>query len=221
MHTGITAFFALLRLAHGADKAVPHPHQGVLTKYERVPPSKYGLSLKGVTDERLRSGKPVLQLISLSGGFKRVASIQDVPAPPEVIWSRIMDLNNYPKMVESVAACKIYRTKKMLGKEEAWAEYKVCAGPFALSYFMHHTFEPKKGAMTFALDYSRLSDVTDSVGYWYVEKLDDEWSRVYYSTDSKLPAWVPGFAKDGLLSLALRKSTSWVDKSQGWLLGWA
>ena len=30
------------------------------------------------------------------------------------------------------------------------------------------------------------------VGYWYVESLDDGWCRVYYSTDSVLPTWIPG-----------------------------
>eukprot|EP00967_Tisochrysis_lutea_P156123 scaffold313959_cov40-Tisochrysis_lutea.AAC.2 len=46
----------------------------------------------------------------------------------------------------------------------------------------------------------------------YVEKLEDGWSRVYYSADSQLPSWVPGFAKDRLIGQALRQSTSWVDK---------
>ena len=45
-----------------------------------------------------------------------------------------------------------------------------------------------------------------------MEKLEDGWSRVYYSADSQLPSWVPGFAKDRLVGQALRQSTSWVDK---------
>jgi len=45
-----------------------------------------------------------------------------------------------------------------------------------------------------------------------VEKLEGGWSRVYYSADSQLPSWVPGFAKDRLIGQALRQSTSWVDK---------
>merc|ERR1712070_459392 len=64
-----------------------------------------------------------------------------------------------------------------------------------MEYFMHHTYEPKKSAMTFHLDYDRLSDFADTVGYWYVEKLSDGWSRVYYSTDSTLPGWIPAFAR--------------------------
>lgn len=45
-----------------------------------------------------------------------------------------------------------------------------------------------------------------------MEKLEEGWSRVYYSADSQLPSWVPGFAKDRLIGQALRQSTSWVDK---------
>lgn len=45
-----------------------------------------------------------------------------------------------------------------------------------------------------------------------MEKLEDGWSRVYYSADSQLPSWVPAFAKDRVIGQALRQSTSWVDK---------
>ena len=86
--------------ARGADASKPHPHQGILQKYERQPPKKYGISVDGIPVERLRSGKPVLKVLSLKSGFKRAVSIQDVPAPPDVVWGRIMDLDNYPKMVE-------------------------------------------------------------------------------------------------------------------------
>ena len=34
----------------------------------------------------------------------------------------------------------------------------------------------------------------------YVEKLDDGWCRVYYSTDSQVPGWVPGFMKDQIVA---------------------
>lgn len=76
---------------------------------------------------------------------------------------------------------------------------------------MKHYFEPKKHSMTFHLDYERCSDIQDSVGYWFVEDLKDGWCRVYYSTDSKLPKFIPNFAKDAIVNLAAKRSTSWVD----------
>ena len=36
--------------------------------------------------------------------------------------------------------------------------------------------------------------------------------RVFYSTDSQLPRFIPGFAKDMLTKLASKRSTSWVEK---------
>lgn len=65
--------------------------------------------------------------------------------------------------------------------------------------------------MTFHLDYSRCSELSDSVGYWYVEDLKDGWCRVYYSTDSQLPPVIPGFLKDQITKIGLKRSTSWVD----------
>ena len=40
------------------------------------------------------------------------------------------------------------------------------------------------------LDYSRSSDVYDSVGYWHVEPLDDQRCIVYYTQDLPLPCWI-------------------------------
>jgi len=195
-----------------ADTSKPHPHEGLLKKYERVPPTQIGLGKLDVADDELRKGAPVLRKISLPGGWLRAVSVQDVHAPEKVVWSAINDLPNYPKYVEGVAACDIYSTeKKMSGETVTCAKYQLKAAGFTLSYFMMHVFEPNKHCMTFHLDYSRCSDLSDSVGYWYVEDLKDGWCRVYYSTDSQLPRFIPGFAKNMLSEMAAKRSTSWVD----------
>jgi len=198
--------------ARGADASQPHPHRGTLTPYKAQPPSKYGLDVGNVPLKQLRSGKPVLRLVEVGNGFKRTVSIQDVQAPPSVVWSRIMDLPKYPKMVEGCVSCVPYkREKRVGGTQVVYAKYKIRAAALAMEYFMKHTFEPGKNCMTFHLDYDRLSELFDTVGYWYVEKLSDGWCRVYYSTDSAVPAWVPGFMKDSLVKLSAARSTSWVD----------
>ena len=91
--------------ARGADASRPHPHGGELARYQAQAPSAYGLSVDGVPLEKLRSGKPVLRMTTVAGGFKRSVSIQDVNAPPSVVWGRIMDLPKYPKMVEGCVEC--------------------------------------------------------------------------------------------------------------------
>lgn len=63
--------------------------------------------------------------------------------------------------------CETYRREKSVGgKQRVWSEYRICAGPFAMEYFIEHTFEPAKNCMTFHLDYDRLSEFSDTVGYW-------------------------------------------------------
>ena len=41
-----------------ADPNKPHPHQGLLKKYEHLPPAQIGLKNLGVSDEQLRKGDP-------------------------------------------------------------------------------------------------------------------------------------------------------------------
>ncbi|KAL1518681.1 hypothetical protein AB1Y20_002968 [Prymnesium parvum] len=195
-----------------ANPNVPHIHNGIMDKYENVPPSKYGISVADVSLERLRSGRPVIKMISGKKG-KRCVTIQDMNAPESVVWKVITDLPNYPKMVEGCEACDVYKTERKLGGGRVdYARYQVGAMGFKIEYFMQHNFEPSKHCFTFHLDYTRLSDLSDTVGYWYVEALDDGWCRVYYSTDSMLPGWIPGFAKDSLINLAAKRATGWVNK---------
>jgi len=211
---GLVATLLCIESACGgsADPNKPHPHQGILKKYEFLPPSQIGLKNLGVTDEQLRKGEPVLRKIALPGGWQRMVSIQDVCAPEKTVWSAINDLPRYPKMVEGVTACDVYSTeKKMSGEVITCARYTLKAAGFALSYYMKHFYNPKKHCMTFHLDYSRCSDLSDSVGYWYVEDRKDGWCRVFYSTDSSLPRFIPGFAKDMITNMASKKSTAWVD----------
>ena len=122
-----------------------------------------------------------------------------------------MDFDKYSTMVDGCDKCKVYKKTAKAGRQIICAKYRVSAGPFGMEYFMEHTYEPRKSCMTFHLDYSRFSEFSDTVGYWYVEKLPDGWSRIYYSADSKLPAWVPAFARDKLINMAVSQSTSWVD----------
>ena len=206
----------LLLFASGvraSDATKPHPHRGVMPKYERVHPSKLGISTSGHKDEDLRTGKPVLKILPVAKGFTRTVSMQDIRAPEAVIWSAIMDLPNYPKYIEGVTACEVYAKSsgKFKGLETVCSKYTLSVAAYKMSYFILHEFEPAKHSMTFHLDYDRCSDLQDTVGYWYVEELDDGWCRVYYSTDSVVPGWIPGFAKTAMRNLAAKRSTSWVE----------
>ena len=210
MSLRVLGLLAVVATPCAADAAKPHPHSGILKKYERLPPDKIGMPRLDVSDDDLRKGSPTVKMME-SNGWTRAVSVQDVHAPEKVVWSAINDLPRYPKMVDGVEACEVYSKSGSGSQQVTCAKYKLKAAGFTLIYYMKHIFEPKKHSMTFHLDYDRLSDLSDSVGYWYVEDLKDGWCRVYYSTDSSLPRFIPGFAKDAIVKMASKRSTSWVD----------
>ena len=64
--------------------------------------------------------------------------------------------------------------------------------------------------MIFNLDYSRQSDIDDSIGYWYVQQRGPEDCRVYYSCVTKLRTWVPGPVYSLLTKVASsRRRSGW------------
>lgn len=202
--TGVA--LAVPAVAWPADATQPHPHGGVLPKFSGNPP------LPALTDAdraTLAADKPVLkQSKSESGG--RGTAIQDVHATPERIWSRITSFGSYPQWVDGVDECASYKTSG----SEIYTRFVVGAVGMNVEYFVKHTYRPDLGYMTWTLDYSRQSDLDDSVGFWRVEPLADKpgWTRVYYSVQVKLSGWVPGFVEDMLASSGLTKATAWVKR---------
>lgn len=55
-------------------------------------------------------------------------------------------------------------------------------------------------------------DTDDSVGFWHVaprpgKEKQDDWSRVYYSVQVRIPSWVPGIVIGYLNKKAIREVT--------------
>lgn len=65
--------------------------------------------------------------------------------------------------------------------------------------------------MTFQLDYSKQSDLDDSVGYWFVQPRRRDSCRVFYSCETKLRGWVPAPVYALLIKAALKQTTTWVN----------
>ena len=77
---------------------------------------------------------------------------------------------------------------------------------FKVHYHLEHHYEPTANSMTWHLDYTKKNDLFDSVGYWYVEA--QPWgSRVYYTQDSLLPAWIPAPVRKKFTMVAMRSAT--------------
>ena len=105
---------------------------------------------------------------------------------------RIMDLDAYDRMVSGVDSCVTYASSDASGVRVVKSTYEISALHMRFKYFVEHVYDPKAHCMVFRLDYSRRSDLDDTVGYWFVDPRGRASCRVYYSCECKLRGWVPG-----------------------------
>ena len=199
-------FFGLPMSAQAADATKPHPHQGVLASYDSKP------TLPKLTADdmaKLASGKAVRKQSRDSQGGRGIA-IQDINAPTSVVLSKISYFKNYPSMVDEVKLCEIYEN----ADNHIKTRFIIGALFVKVEYFIDHVFKPEEGYMTWTLDYTKDSDLDDSVGFWVVQPHPDkpQWSRLYYSVDVRLRGWVPGAIEEILVKNGLTKATSWVKR---------
>jgi len=136
--------------------------------------------------------------------------VQDVAVPANIAFGRIMDLSKYDKMVSGVDANVIYASAGSGGVQTIKSAYEISAIHLKFKYYVIHTYDPAARCMTFHLDYSRRSDLDDTVGYWYVLPKGRTDCRVYYSCECKLRGWVPPPVYNLLTKEALKKATTWV-----------
>ena len=88
-------------VVHAADTTKPHYHQGTLRRYERGGYKKAGIVVDASVEDRIRNG-PVVTIKNLPEGVMRSTSVQDVDAPPEVVWKLLLDFDNYPKFIDGI-----------------------------------------------------------------------------------------------------------------------
>ena len=147
--------------------------------------------------------------------------VQDVHAPTDVVWGRILDYDNYSKMVPKTVESKNYKidkvkpTKKDPLSEIIFTRMKVGFPMLRLEFFVKHLYYPSLNSLTWTLDYTKTSDFDDSCGYWYIiphPERPKSWSRVYYSVEVSMFDWVPKFVLDFLSTKALVDATAWVKK---------
>ena len=200
------AMSLFLATAQAADPNAPHPHQGVLNPYP-TPPTAPALTADEVAT--LVGGDVVRKQTQGDSGGRGIA-VQDVHASPDVIWGKILDYGNYPTMVDGVIECEQYAT----GPNDAKVRFKIGAMGTKVEYFIDHEVHTDANWMTWTLDYTRESDLDDSVGYWIIEPLADRpgYSRVYYSVAVQLRGWMPGFIESMIARRGLTQATEWVKR---------
>lgn len=191
-----------LGAVRGASDSQPHYHAGKLTPYEIGPPA---MTISGQDEARLRQGKPVMQAIAAEhGDSRRLIMVQDIHAPSNVVLDRIMDVNHYDRMVSGVDGCVTYAANEGEGGvRTVKSTYDIHALHLKMRYFVEHTYDPAARCMTFKLDYSKRSDLDDTVGYWYVEPTGRASCRVFYSCECQLRRYTRTYVPDDLHSTSL------------------
>lgn len=192
--------------------AEKHPHRGVVKPFSSGDP---GVKLSSTALAILRKGKPFTTQIQ-DGSAGRGLVVQDVQAPVEVVWEKILAFDKYPQMVPKTVDCKVYKAESLRGgKRRIYVRMKVGFPFLKLQFFINHLHDPHLNSLTWTLDYDRKSDLDDSAGYWYCIPHPDRpevATRVFYSVEVSMFAWVPQFVVDFMSKQALTDATGWVKK---------
>lgn len=207
--------------SNASDFNAPHSHTGKVSPFSPGDPKVDLSKAKSI----LLSGSPYQTTIHVPGSTSgRGLVVQDVHAPPDVVWGRILDFDHYTDMVPKTAESKNYQVlqhkvtrKDPLPLEQTiYTKMKVGLPLIPkLTFFVKHLYYPALNSLTWTLDYSKKSDFDDSVGYWYViphPELGPSWSRVYYSVSVSMYDWVPKVAVNFMSTKALTDATAWVKK---------
>lgn len=192
--------------ARAADATVKHEHTGIVTAYTADPPP---VKLTAADLSSLAEGKVVTKQVQVASGGRGIA-VMDVKAPVEKIWSKITAYSKYPQWVNHVEECGNYRTEGNL----IYTRFLLEVMGVDVEYFIRHDYRPDKGYLSWTLDYSRSSDLDDSVGYWRLTPMttDPPRTRLEYSVDIRFKGWIPGFVAKMIQEKGLSDATTWVRK---------
>ena len=90
-------------MAHADNINKPHYHAGVFRRYKPGPPKSAGLKLSAAEERRLKDshkaeGKVIMlpETASSPKGTIRCISVQDIKAPPNVVWQLLLDFSPSP-----------------------------------------------------------------------------------------------------------------------------
>jgi hypothetical protein len=200
----ISAFAFLLLTSITAQ--AEHEHAGVLAPYPGEP-ELFVLSEK--ESRQLQKDKPIFRR-QLIGKEKRFVTVFPVNASAQIVWSVIKDFSQYPDWIEDIQNVDIYKQENGILYVRFDAETKFAGKN---SWFARHDYPVDDREWgTWTLDYSHLSDLDDSVGYWRValSELNTEKSIVSYSAAVKLKPRVPAFIINLIVKSRLKQATHWV-----------
>ncbi|KAL7507400.1 hypothetical protein ACHAXN_005104 [Cyclotella atomus] len=197
----------------------PHTHTG---KVEPFQPGDPKVKLDGKALGILKAGKPYQTQVQTKDSGRGLV-VQDVNAPTNIVWDRILDYDNYSNMVPKTVESKNYKViphkpskANNFLEKEIFTRMKVGFPMLKLEFFVRHfIYIQHHRSLTWTLDYTKESDFDDSCGYWFILPHPDnpeEKTRLYYSVQVSMFDWVPKFVVDFMSSKALTDATAWVKK---------
>jgi hypothetical protein len=183
---------------------VRHPHDGVAIPWlnlldNNTPPLASCVQLDAQAEKTLARGKPYRTMAHFevpskhqqqqqqqlpSKTISRRLIVQDVEAPVQTIIDRILDYNQYARMVPGISQSEIYHretiettcTGSLKGNTDEGSVSQrlgvhMKAGvPFMqFEFYTDIRYDPNRRTISWTLDYSRHSQVYESVGMWYIQ----------------------------------------------------
>jgi len=202
--------------AFAADPSKPHPHKGSLPHYDGAPPDPEA-HLTPAQAQTLASGKAIYTTAQSEGGGGAVA-IFKVAAPSKMIWRVINNFPKYPEWIGSqLERINVYKRDG----DKIFVEFDLNLGWLLgnWTYYVEHYYPAGKGWGTWKLDYNRLSDLDDSVGFWRVREIPNSSECVVtYSVNISVSS-VPSAVSNMIGSSSVEEAIKWVKEQSEALVG--
>jgi hypothetical protein len=201
----MTAFVLFSGVTWAADANTAHEHKGIISNYSGAPPA---IKLTRPELVKLRKGEPVLKQQHDGDGGGRGVAVFRVNADRDKVMSVILDFPQYINWLDKLTVSEIYTAQD----DRIFVRMVTRAMALNVEWFVEHVVNKQDYWVTWTLDYSRNSDLDDSVGYWALREVSGQpgVTQVEYSVDIRLKGWVPGFVKKILVNQGLEDATSWV-----------
>jgi hypothetical protein len=201
----MTAFVLFSGVAWAADATTAHEHKGIISAYTGAPPA---IKLTRPELVKLRKNEPVLKQQHDGEGGGRGVAVFRVNADRDKVMSVILDFPQYVNWLDKLTVSEIYTGQG----DRLYVRMVTRAVAMNVEWFVEHVVNREDYWVTWTLDYSRNSDLDDSVGYWALTEVAGQpgVTQVQYSVDIRLKGWVPSFVKKILVNQGLEDATSWV-----------
>jgi hypothetical protein len=189
-----------------ADAGRPHPHRGLLAPFTTAPPAP---TLRDDERRAIDRGDVIVRDMEGRSDGRRMV-VFTVDAPPERVWAVVSRFSAFPTYIDEVKQAVVLDD----GPDGTVVAFTVSQFGFTLTYYVRHRYDAARREGTWTLDYTKESDLDDSVGFWRVTP----WpgapgkSLVEHSTHVALKTAMPGFLRAWIADNSLRSTGDWVRK---------